>query len=249
MRMDDVALERDGCARCAAFWSCAQAAHRVLTRPPPRPAPCGDRRPPCCSNRSTARLTSGYGPRSNPVLKRKQMHRGIDWAAPRGTPVRAAGNGVVVAIERSGAYGRYVEIDHGGDGGHRLRSSAPLRVRPARRPPGAPGRCHRSDRQQRSRHRPAPALRGPGRRPADRPVRRSSDRQRAGASSGRVRAPGRGRRRTRHRRAHHQHSRGRSGRSARAGGGGSGRPAGRGRRRDDPGGGSVAASAWGARAR
>jgi murein DD-endopeptidase MepM/ murein hydrolase activator NlpD len=41
------------------------------------------------------------------------MHRGIDWAAPRGTPVRAAGNGVVVAIERSGAYGRYVEIDHG----------------------------------------------------------------------------------------------------------------------------------------
>jgi murein DD-endopeptidase MepM/ murein hydrolase activator NlpD len=61
-----------------------------------------------------ARLTSGYGPRSNPVLKRRQMHRGIDWAAPRGTPVRAAGNGVVVAIERSGAYGRYIEIDHGG---------------------------------------------------------------------------------------------------------------------------------------
>jgi murein DD-endopeptidase MepM/ murein hydrolase activator NlpD len=61
-----------------------------------------------------ARLTSGYGPRSNPVLKRRQMHRGIDWAAPRGTPVRAAGNGVVVAIERAGAYGRYVEIDHGG---------------------------------------------------------------------------------------------------------------------------------------
>jgi murein DD-endopeptidase MepM/ murein hydrolase activator NlpD len=62
----------------------------------------------------SARLTSGYGPRSNPVLKRRQMHRGIDWAAPRGTPVRAAGNGVVVAIERSGAYGRYIEIDHGG---------------------------------------------------------------------------------------------------------------------------------------
>jgi murein DD-endopeptidase MepM/ murein hydrolase activator NlpD len=62
----------------------------------------------------SARLTSGYGPRSNPVLKRRQMHRGIDWAAPRGTPVRAAGHGVVVAIERSGAYGRYIEIDHGG---------------------------------------------------------------------------------------------------------------------------------------
>ena len=62
----------------------------------------------------SGRLTSAYGPRSNPVLKRRQMHRGIDWAAPRGTPVRAAGNGVVVATERSGAYGRYLEIDHGG---------------------------------------------------------------------------------------------------------------------------------------
>jgi murein DD-endopeptidase MepM/ murein hydrolase activator NlpD len=61
----------------------------------------------------SGRLTSGYGPRYNPVLKRRQMHRGIDWAAPRGTPVHAAGNGVVVAIERTGAYGRYVEIDHG----------------------------------------------------------------------------------------------------------------------------------------
>jgi hypothetical protein len=61
----------------------------------------------------SGRLTSDYGPRYNPVLKRRQMHRGIDWAAPRGTAVRAAGNGLVVAIERSGAYGRYVEIDHG----------------------------------------------------------------------------------------------------------------------------------------
>jgi murein DD-endopeptidase MepM/ murein hydrolase activator NlpD len=33
----------------------------------------------------SGRLTSDYGPRYNPVLKRRQMHRGIDWAAPRGT--------------------------------------------------------------------------------------------------------------------------------------------------------------------
>jgi murein DD-endopeptidase MepM/ murein hydrolase activator NlpD len=59
------------------------------------------------------RLSSGYGLRYNPILKRQQMHRGIDWAAPRGTPVRAAGDGVVVATRRAGAYGRYVEIDHG----------------------------------------------------------------------------------------------------------------------------------------
>jgi hypothetical protein len=59
------------------------------------------------------RLRSGYGLRYNPILKRQQMHRGIDWAAPRGTPVRAAGDGVVVATQRAGAYGQYVEIDHG----------------------------------------------------------------------------------------------------------------------------------------
>ncbi len=61
----------------------------------------------------SGRLSSGYGPRYNPILKRRQMHRGIDWAAPRGTPVRAAGNGVVVEIDRSGAYGRYLRVDHG----------------------------------------------------------------------------------------------------------------------------------------
>jgi murein DD-endopeptidase MepM/ murein hydrolase activator NlpD len=59
------------------------------------------------------RLTSGYGLRYHPILKRWQMHPGIDWAAPRGTAVRAAGNGVVVAAKRFGAYGRYVRIEHG----------------------------------------------------------------------------------------------------------------------------------------
>ena len=60
------------------------------------------------------RLSSGYGVRYHPILKRRQMHRGIDWAAPRGTPVRAAGHGVVVAAGRLGAYGQYLRIDHGG---------------------------------------------------------------------------------------------------------------------------------------
>jgi murein DD-endopeptidase MepM/ murein hydrolase activator NlpD len=60
------------------------------------------------------RLSSGYGVRYHPILKRRQIHLGIDWAAPRGTPVRAAGHGVVIAAERFGAYGHYVQIDHGG---------------------------------------------------------------------------------------------------------------------------------------
>ena len=60
------------------------------------------------------RLTSGYGTRHNPFSKRRQIHRGIDWAAPRGTAVRAAGDGVVIAAGRNGSYGHYLRIDHGG---------------------------------------------------------------------------------------------------------------------------------------
>ena len=42
------------------------------------------------------------------------MHRGVDWAAPRGTPVRAAGHGLVSALAPLGSYGRHLRIDHGG---------------------------------------------------------------------------------------------------------------------------------------
>ena len=52
--------------------------------------------------------------RQHPILKRPMMHWGIDWAAPRGTPVRAAGHGVVRAAGPFGSYGRYLRIDHGG---------------------------------------------------------------------------------------------------------------------------------------
>jgi murein DD-endopeptidase MepM/ murein hydrolase activator NlpD len=40
------------------------------------------------------------------------MHKGIDFAAPRGTPIRAAGNGRVVYMGRFGAYGNYLKIKH-----------------------------------------------------------------------------------------------------------------------------------------
>lgn len=60
------------------------------------------------------RLTSAYGTRYHPFSKVRQMHQGIDWAAPRGTLVRAAGDGVVVEAGRHGSYGHYVRIDHGG---------------------------------------------------------------------------------------------------------------------------------------
>ena len=40
------------------------------------------------------------------------MHRGIDFAAAAGTPVRAAGSGVVVAAGNAGSYGNYIRIAH-----------------------------------------------------------------------------------------------------------------------------------------
>jgi murein DD-endopeptidase MepM/ murein hydrolase activator NlpD len=59
-----------------------------------------------------ARLSSLYGKRDHPILNYTRMHRGLDFAAPRGTPVLAAGDGVVVRRERFGSFGNYVRIKH-----------------------------------------------------------------------------------------------------------------------------------------
>ena len=59
-----------------------------------------------------ARLSSRYGKRRHPILGYNMMHRGIDFAAPRGTPIMAAGDGVVERASRYGAYGKYVRIRH-----------------------------------------------------------------------------------------------------------------------------------------
>lgn len=59
-----------------------------------------------------ARLSSGYGKRKHPILGYTKMHRGTDFAAPSGTPIMAAGDGVVDFIGRNGAYGKYVRIRH-----------------------------------------------------------------------------------------------------------------------------------------
>jgi murein DD-endopeptidase MepM/ murein hydrolase activator NlpD len=57
--------------------------------------------------------TSEFGVRYHPILRRKKMHKGIDFGADRGSPVRAAGPGRVVYARRKGSYGRLVIIDHG----------------------------------------------------------------------------------------------------------------------------------------
>ncbi|BBK30048.1 peptidase M23-like protein [Stella humosa] len=61
-----------------------------------------------------ARLTSEFGWRRHPKLKRRMFHRGIDLAAPIGTPIVASADGVVEWAGWRGAYGRYVRINHGG---------------------------------------------------------------------------------------------------------------------------------------
>ena len=61
-----------------------------------------------------ARLSSKYGSRRHPVLGYTKMHRGVDFAAPRGTPVFAAGDGIVEKAGWNGSYGRYIRIRHTG---------------------------------------------------------------------------------------------------------------------------------------
>ncbi len=61
-----------------------------------------------------ARLTSRFGRRKHPILGYRKMHRGIDFGAPKGTPIMAAGNGVVEIAAWNGGYGRYLRIRHNG---------------------------------------------------------------------------------------------------------------------------------------
>ena len=58
-------------------------------------------------------VTSGYGPRRDPITGRRAMHRGIDLGAPPGAKVFAPAPGIVRRAGREGAYGLLVEIDHG----------------------------------------------------------------------------------------------------------------------------------------
>ena len=58
--------------------------------------------------------SSGFGWRDDPIRHRAKFHTGTDFRGKRGTPVLAAGDGVVVFASRRGGYGNLIEIDHGG---------------------------------------------------------------------------------------------------------------------------------------
>ncbi len=59
------------------------------------------------------RFTSGFGFRRHPLLGIRKMHTGVDWAAPTGTPIMAAGDGTIEIAERHGGNGNYIRIRHG----------------------------------------------------------------------------------------------------------------------------------------
>lgn len=58
-------------------------------------------------------ITSGFGPRRDPILGRSAFHAGIDFRTPVGTPIRAPAAGRVTKAGRHGGYGKMVELDHG----------------------------------------------------------------------------------------------------------------------------------------
>lgn len=62
----------------------------------------------------TATMTSSFGMRTHPILGGRRKHRGIDLAAPSGTPVYATADGVIAMAERYSTYGNYIQIEHGG---------------------------------------------------------------------------------------------------------------------------------------
>jgi murein DD-endopeptidase MepM/ murein hydrolase activator NlpD len=62
-----------------------------------------------------ARITSTFGLRRHPILGYTRMHTGVDFGAPRGTPIFAAGDGTVIMAGWHGGYGNYVRIRHNKD--------------------------------------------------------------------------------------------------------------------------------------
>ncbi len=60
-----------------------------------------------------SRISSRFGMRRHPVLRFTRFHAGIDFAAPAGTPILAAGAGRVVEAGPNGGYGKWVKIGHG----------------------------------------------------------------------------------------------------------------------------------------
>lgn len=65
-------------------------------------------------NENLTRVASGFGRRTDPFTKTSKFHFGMDFTAPRGTPVYASGDGRVTRADNGASgYGRHIRIDHG----------------------------------------------------------------------------------------------------------------------------------------
>ena len=65
-------------------------------------------------NEHLTRMASGFGWRNDPFTKARKMHKGMDFTAPKGTPIYASGDGIIIrADSRAAGYGMHVRIDHG----------------------------------------------------------------------------------------------------------------------------------------
>ena len=62
-----------------------------------------------------ARMSSGYGMRTHPVLGGRRNHQGIDLSAPTGTPVYATADGIVSRANWFSSYGLFISVEHGGE--------------------------------------------------------------------------------------------------------------------------------------
>ncbi len=66
------------------------------------------------NNEDLTRMASGFGFRTDPFTKARKKHWGMDFTAPRGTPIYASGNGVVTRADNTASgYGNHIRIDHG----------------------------------------------------------------------------------------------------------------------------------------
>ncbi|MDV7138264.1 M23 family metallopeptidase [Maribacter sp. TH_r10] len=66
------------------------------------------------NNEDLTRMASGYGWRTDPFTKARKKHWGMDFTAPKGTPIYASGDGTVTrADNNSSGYGKHIRIDHG----------------------------------------------------------------------------------------------------------------------------------------
>lgn len=66
------------------------------------------------NNEDLTRMASGFGYRTDPFTKVRKKHWGMDFTAPRGTPVYASGDGIVSRADNSASgYGNHIRIEHG----------------------------------------------------------------------------------------------------------------------------------------